>query len=356
MEIIPLELGPPRAERSDPEWPERLIDSFGRVVTNLRVSVTDRCNFRCVYCMPEEMAFYDRAEILTYEEIMRLARIAVRLGVNKIRLTGGEPTVRRDLPVLVRGLTGIPGLQDLSMTTNGARLAERRDAREATLARELYDAGLRRLNVSLDSLDREAFARVTRRDMLEKVLAGLAEAARVGFRPIKVNAVAMRDVTEREVLDFARLARENPYEVRFIEFMPLDGDNLWERQKILTGREIVARIHAVYPLERVATGPTPDPATRYRFVDGRGEIGIIASVTEPFCAACNRIRLTADGKLRTCLFSIVETDLRAPLRSGASDLEIAGIIAGAVSRKEAGHLINSVEFVKPQRNMSQIGG
>jgi cyclic pyranopterin phosphate synthase len=318
------------------------------VVTNLRVSVTDRCNFRCVYCMPEEMAFYDRAEILTYEEILRVVQIVARLGVNKIRLTGGEPTVRRDLPVLVRGLIAVPGLRDLSMTTNGARLVE--------LARELYDAGLRRLNVSLDSLDRATFAQVTRRDMLDRVLAGLEAAARVGFRPIKVNAVAIRGVTEGELLAFARLAREHPYEVRFIEFMPLDGDNLWERKKLLSGAEIVAAIDAVYPLERVDAGPTPDPATRYRFVDGEGEIGIIASVSEPFCSHCNRIRLTADGKLRTCLFSIVETDLRAPLRSGASDSEIAWIVADAVSRKEAGHLINSIDFVKPQRNMSQIGG
>jgi cyclic pyranopterin phosphate synthase len=330
------------------DWPERLVDGYGRVVTNLRISVTDRCNFRCVYCMPEEMAFYDRAEILTYEEILRLAGIVAKLGVTKIRLTGGEPTVRRDLPVLIRGLLEISSLRDLSMTTNGARLAE--------MAQELYDAGLRRLNVSLDSLDREAFARVTRRDMLDRVLAGLSAAARAGFRPIKVNAVAMRGVTEGELLAFARLARENPYEVRFIEFMPLDGDNLWERQKILTGREIVAGIHAVYPLERVDAGPTPDPATRYRFVDGSGEIGIIASVTEPFCSHCNRIRLTADGKLRTCLFSLEETDLRAPLRDGASDCEIAAIIADAVSRKEASHLINSADFVKPERNMSQIGG
>jgi cyclic pyranopterin phosphate synthase len=358
MDLIPLELNAPRSVgdyslRNDgcalrAAFPERLVDGYGRVVTNMRVSVTDRCNFRCVYCMPEEMAFYDRSEILSYEEILRVAGIVTRMGVTKIRLTGGEPTVRRDLPVLVRGLTEVPGLQDLSMTTNGARLAE--------MAGALYAAGLRRLNVSLDSLDRDAFSKLTRRDMLDRVLAGLEAATRAGFRPIKVNAVAMKGVTEAELLAFAQLARENPYEVRFIEFMPLDGDNLWDRRQILSGGEIVAAIHAVYPLERVNTGPTPDPATRYRFVDGSGEIGIIASVTEPFCAHCNRIRLTADGKLRTCLFSLVETDLRAPLRGGASDLEIAHLIAGAVSRKEAGHLINSIDFVKPQRNMSQIGG
>jgi cyclic pyranopterin phosphate synthase len=348
-EPISLQLSPRQSVvATDAPWPEHLEDSFGRVVTNLRISVTDRCNFRCVYCMPEEMAFYDRSEILTYEEIMRVARIMTHVGVTKIRLTGGEPTVRRDLPVLVRGLMTVPGLRDLSMTTNGARLEE--------MAADLYAAGLRRLNVSLDSLDREAFARMTRRDMLDRVLAGLSAAARAGFRPIKVNAVAIRGVTEAELLDFARLARENPYEVRFIEFMPLDGDNMWDRAKILSGAEIVAAISAVYPLERVHAGATPDPATRYRFVDGKGEIGIIASVTEPFCSDCNRIRLTADGKLRTCLFSLVETDLRAPLRDGATDREIAHVVADAVSRKEAGHLINSIDFVKPERNMSQIGG
>jgi cyclic pyranopterin phosphate synthase len=360
MDLITLQnrdhvnpVDPVRQPRPSP-FPERLVDSFGRVVTNLRISVTDRCNFRCVYCMPEEMAFYDRAEILTYEEILRVARIVVRVGVKKIRLTGGEPTVRRDLPVLVRGLVGIEGLRDLSMTTNGARLEE--------LAQELYDAGLRRLNVSLDSLQRETFARLTRRDMLEKVIAGLMAAKRAGFHPIKVNAVAMRGATEHELLDFARLAREHDFDVRFIEFMPLDGDDLWERDRMLTAREIVETIHAVYPLERLDPGPTPDPATRYRFVDDggrpidRGRIGIIASVTEPFCAQCNRIRLTADGKLRTCLFSIVETDLRAELRGDATDEEIAWRIADAVAKKEAGHLINSVDFVKPERNMSQIGG
>jgi GTP 3',8-cyclase len=342
--ILPV----PTARRAAGTMPERLVDAYGRVVTNMRISITDRCNFRCVYCMPEEMAFYDRAEILTYEEIIRVAGVLARTGVDKIRLTGGEPTVRRDLPVLIRGLLQVEGLRDLSMTTNGARLEE--------LAQALYDAGLRRLNVSLDSLNREKFERVTRRDMLDRVLAGLAAAKQAGFRPIKVNAVAMRDFTEEELLDFARLAREHAFVVRFIEFMPLDGDNLWERGKILSGREIVETIHAVYPLERVSTGPTPDPATRYRFVDGAGEIGIIASVTEPFCEHCNRIRLTADGKLRTCLFSLVETDLRDALRTGATDEEIAWLVADAVAHKEKGHLINSIDFMKPQRNMSQIGG
>ncbi len=328
--------------------PEQLIDTYGRVVKNLRLSITDRCNFRCVYCMPEEMEFFPRAEILSYEELVRLADLCIRMGVEKIRLTGGEPLVRRDVPTLVRALRALPGLRDLSLTTNGARLPE--------LAAELYAAGLRRLNVSLDSLDREKFARITRRDFLQQVLLGLDEAERAGFAPIKVNAVAMRDFTEAELLDFARLARERPFQVRFIEFMPLDGDNLWERQKILTGREIVERISAVYPLERVPVAPNSDPATRYRFVDGAGEIGIIASVTEPFCEACDRIRLTADGKLRTCLFAVEEFDLKSPLRAGATDVELGWLIADAVSRKGAGHLINSAEFIKPERTMSQIGG
>jgi GTP 3',8-cyclase len=342
----PLSRLPGDADRT--KLPERLIDDYGRVVKNLRLSITDRCNFRCVYCMPEEMQFFPREEILTYEELVRIAALCTRMGVDKIRLTGGEPLVRREVPVLVRALRALPGLRDLSLTTNGVRLQD--------LAAALYDAGLRRLNVSLDSLDPEKFAQVTRRDFLAQVLAGLDEAERVGFSPIKVNAVAMRDFTEDELLGFARLARERPFQVRFIEFMPLDADNIWERQKILTGREIVERISAVYPLERVPVAPNSDPATRYRFVDGAGEIGIIASVTEPFCGACDRIRLTADGKLRTCLFAVEEFDLKGPLRASATDLELGWQIADAVSRKGPGHMINSVEFIKPERTMSQIGG
>jgi cyclic pyranopterin phosphate synthase len=338
----------PRPDEDRSQLPERLVDEYGRVVKNLRLSITDRCNFRCVYCMPEEMQFFPRAEILSYEELVRLAGIGTRMGIDKIRLTGGEPLVRRDVPVLVRALRALPGLRDLSLTTNGVRLAE--------LAAELYDAGLRRINVSLDSLDRGKFERITRRDFLEQVLAGLDEAERVGFSPIKVNAVAMRDFTEEELLGFARLARERPFQVRFIEFMPLDADNIWERSRILTGREIIERISAVCPLERVSTGPSSDPATGYRFVDGVGEIGIIASVTEPFCGACDRIRLTADGKLRTCLFAVEEFDLKTPLRAGAGDVELGWRIADAVSRKGPGHMINSAQFVKPARTMSQIGG
>src|SRR5947209_10109602 len=313
----------PRPDQDRTQLPERLIDTYGRVVKNLRLSITDRCNFRCVYCMPEEMQFFPREEILSYEELVRIAALCTQMGVDKIRLTGGEPLVRRDVPVLVRALRALPGLRDLSLTTNGVRLPE--------LAAELYDAGLRRLNVSLDSLDREKFAQITRRDFLHLVLAGLDEAERVGFAPIKVNAVAMRDFTEDELLSFARLARERPFEIRFIEFMPLDADNIWERERILTGREIIERISAVYPLERVSRESSSDPATRYRFVDGAGEIGIIASVTEPFCGACDRIRLTADGKLRTCLFAVEEFDLKGPLRAGADDVDLGWLIADAVA-------------------------
>jgi GTP 3',8-cyclase len=337
---------PPGTDRT--RLPERLVDTFGREVKNIRLSVTDRCNFRCVYCMPEEMEFFPKEEILTYEELVRLSTLCLQMGVERIRLTGGEPLVRRNLPVLIRALKALPGLKDISLTTNGARLPE--------MAAELYDTGLRRLNISLDSLNREKFAEVTRRDFLDRVLAGLDAAQAAGFAPIKVNAVAMRDFTEEELLDFARLARERSFQVRFIEFMPLDGDNIWERQRILTGREIVERIGEVYPLERVPVPPSSEPATRYRFVDGMGEIGIIASVTEPFCEACDRIRLTSDGKLRTCLFSLEELDLKTPLRAGATDVELGWLMADAVMRKGPGHMINSEEFVKPVRTMSQIGG
>jgi cyclic pyranopterin phosphate synthase len=338
----------PGADVARGPLPEQLIDGFGRVHNNLRISITDRCNFRCVYCMPEEATFAPRAHILTYEEIIRLAELMTRLGVDKIRLTGGEPTVRRDLPTLVRGLRALPGLRDISLTTNGARLRE--------MAQDLYDAGLRRLNVSLDTLDAAKFLQITRRDFLAEVLAGLREAKRVGFDPIKVNAVAIHDFTEEELVDFARLGREEGYEVRFIEFMPLDGDNLWDRAQILSAAEIRDTIHAVYPLEPDPESPPHDPARRYRFRDGRGGIGIIASVTEPFCESCNRLRLTADGKLRSCLFAIEETDLKTPLRAGAPDVELGWVIVDTVARKWAGHMINAAGFVKPERNMSQIGG
>jgi cyclic pyranopterin phosphate synthase len=274
--------------------------------------------------------------------------VACRLGVDKIRLTGGEPLVRRDLPTLVRALTEMGTLSDLSLTTNGARLAE--------LAQELWDAGLRRINVSLDSLDPDTFAELTRRPLFDAVMRGLEAAARVGFAPIKVNAVAMRGFTERELLRFAELAREKAYQIRFIEFMPLDGDGGWDRSQVLTAAEILENIGAAYPLERVSAPGSSDPATLYRFTDGRGEIGIIPTVTDPFCATCNRIRLTADGKLRNCLFAVGETDLKTPMRAGATDEELGWMFVESVRGKWAGHLINQSGFEKPERNMSQIGG
>ncbi|MFN3653329.1 MAG: GTP 3',8-cyclase MoaA [Armatimonadota bacterium] len=348
--LIPItELGaaPVRAAARGP-LPSRLVDGFGRVHTNLRISITDRCNFRCVYCMPEEMEFYPKERVLTYEEIIRLSRVACTLGVDKIRLTGGEPLVRRDLPVLVRGLLELGTLRDLSLTTNGARLEH--------MASELWDAGLRRLNVSLDSLDPTKFAELTRRPLLDAVLRGLEAASRVGFAPIKVNAVAMRGYTEGELIRFAELARDRQYQVRFIEFMPLDGDGAWDRSRVLGSAEILETISAVYPLERASQPGSSDPATVYRFADGRGEIGIIPTVTEPFCASCNRIRITADGKLRYCLFSVEETDLKNPLRAGASDEELGWLFVETVRAKWAGHLIHQADFTPPARNMSQIGG
>lgn len=337
---------PPAEERG--RLPESLLDRFGRVHTNLRISITDRCDFRCTYCMPEEMEFYPKSHILTYEEIVRLAQLSIRLGVDKIRLTGGEPLIRRDVTALVRQLVSLDGLRDLSLTTNGSRLQ--------AMAQDLWDAGLRRLNVSLDTLDREKFAQITRRDMIDRVLAGLDEAARVGFHPIKINAVAIRGFTEEELLDFARLARERTFQVRFIEFMPLDGDDGWKADSVLSGQEIREAINAKYPLRAARNADPHAPATVYEFVDGKGSIGIIPSVTEPFCATCNRIRLTADGKFRHCLFAVDETDLKTPMRAGVSDEELGWMIVDNVARKWEGHLINQVNFVKPERNMSQIGG
>lgn len=346
--LIPLaELAAPPATRRGP-LPARLTDAFGRVHTSLRIAVTDRCNFRCVYCMPEEMEFYPRSFILTYEEILRLARIAGGLGVDKIRLTGGEPLVRRDLPRLVRGLAELGTLRDLSLTTNGTRLE--------AMAGELREAGLQRINVSLDSLDPGRFAELTRRPMLESVLRGLEAAARVGFDPIKVNVVAIRGYTEAELFAFAELARERRFQVRFIEFMPLDGDGVWNRERVLTAEEILAIIGSRYPLEPVTPPGSPEPATVYRFSDGRGEIGVIPTVTRPFCASCNRIRLTADGKLRYCLFAVEETDLKTPMRAGATDEELAWLFVDCVRGKWAGHLIDQPAFRRPERNMSQIGG
>jgi len=328
---------------------EALSDAHGRAITDLRVSVTDRCNFRCRYCMPVEgMQWLDREQILSFEEIARLVRVFAGLGVTDVRLTGGEPLARRGFPSLVAMLRGIDGIEDLSLTTNGYLL--KRDAAA------LVDAGIDRVNVSIDSLARDRFHSITNRDALPQVLRGLeAIAAFERVRPIKVNAVAMRDFTESEVLGFCELARSSDYQVRFIEFMPLDGDRAWSADRVLTGAELRALIEARYPLEELRREPHAT-ARVYRFADGRGEIGFINPVSEPFCGDCNRIRLTADGKLRTCLFSLRETDLLAPLRAGAGDAELEQIVRAAVWRKELKHHVNDPGFVPPARTMSAIGG
>ena len=328
---------------------EELRDAHGRAISDLRVSVTDRCNFRCQYCMPAEgLPWLERDEILSFEEIDRLVRIFVSLGVEDVRLTGGEPLVRREFPRLVSMLASIGGVRDLSLTTNGFLLE--RDA--AALA----EAGIDRVNVSIDSLARDRFFQITRRDSLPQVLRGLeAIAAFERIRPIKVNAVAMRDFTEREVAGFVELARTTDHQVRFIEFMPLDADHAWTADSVLTGEEIRAMIEREHPLVELEREPSAT-ARVYRFADGAGEIGFVNPVSEPFCSDCNRLRLTAEGKLRTCLFSMRETDLREPLRAGATDAELEGIIRDAVWRKELKHRVNEPGFVPPARTMSAIGG
>jgi GTP 3',8-cyclase len=327
----------------------QLLDGHGRAISDLRLSVTDRCGFRCRYCMPAEgMAWLERGELLSFEEIERLSRVLVEMGVRDIRLTGGEPLVRRELPRLVSMLAAIEDLRELTLTTNGHALE--RDAQA------LVRAGVTRFNVSVDSLQRERFSEMTRRDVLDAVLRGLeALAAFPQAHPIKVNAVAMRGFTESEVIPFARFAREHPFEVRFIEFMPLDADHAWSPDDVLSGDEIRAAIDAVYPLEPEPRSPNSTART-FRFLDGRGRIGFINPVSEPFCSDCNRIRVTADGQLRTCLFSLRETDLRALLRGGANDDELEAAVRDAVWRKELKHHIGDPGFVQPDRTMSAIGG
>ncbi len=328
---------------------EMLRDGHGRPIGDLRVSVTDRCNFRCQYCMPAEgLPWLDRSEILTFEEIERLVGLFASMGVADVRLTGGEPLVRREFPKLVERLARIEGLRDLSLTTNGYLLEG--------MAADLVAAGLRRVNVSLDSLSRDRFFQITRRDSLPQVLAGLEALERhPEVRPIKVNCVAMRDFTEDEVLPFAELARRKPYEVRFIEFMPLDADHSWSEDRVLSGAEVRALIDAVHPLEALPR-ESHSTARVYRFADGRGEIGFINPVSEPFCGDCNRVRLTAEGKLRTCLFSLHETDLRERLRDGTTDEELEHVIRDAVWRKELKHHVSEPGFRQPERTMSRIGG
>jgi cyclic pyranopterin phosphate synthase len=328
---------------------EQLVDGFGRPIKSVRVSVTDKCNFRCTYCMPAEgLEWLRRDEILSFEEIQRLVSVMAAMGVDEVRLTGGEPLVRRDLPVLVQMLAETPGVRDLSLTTNGILLDR--------LAAPLVEAGLRRINVSLDSLSHARFAEITRRDALDGVLAGLAEAElHPELRPIKVNCVAIRGFTEDEVPALAELARRKPYVVRFIEFMPLDADERWDADKVLSGAEIRAIVEKRWPLEEIPAKPS-STARRFRFADGAGELGFVSPVSEPFCSTCDRIRLTADGKLRTCLFSRREWNLMEPLRSSACDEELAAAIRHAVLHKELKHRINDPGFVRASRSMSQIGG
>ncbi len=327
-----------------------LRDTFGRTINNLRISVTDRCNFRCRYCMPEEgMQWMDRSELLSFEEITRLTAIFARLGVRHIRLTGGEPLMRKDLHVLVQKIARVPGIEDLAMTTNGYFLAQQ--------AEDLHRAGLHRINVSLDSLDPVKFTEMTRRDNFERVWEGIEAVDRLGLRPVKINAVLIRGMNDNEIPRFADLARRRGFVIRFIEFMPIGSDDGWSPEKVVSGKEILAAMEKavgkkIVPVELRGA----QPADRFRFEDGLGEIGLISSVSEPFCNHCNRVRITSDGKLRTCLFSLVETDLRNLLRGGADDETISRTIVEAVWKKEEGHLINRPGFVRPARSMSQIGG
>jgi GTP 3',8-cyclase len=327
-----------------------LIDSFGRVHTNLRISVTDRCNIRCFYCMPaEDVEFMDRHELLTFEEIERFVRVAVRLGVNKIRLTGGEPLVRRELHKLVAKIAPIPGIRDVGLTTNGILLADQ--------AQALWDAGLRRLNVSLDALGAEKFKRITRRDGYEKVVAGIRVAQDIGFNPVKVNAVSVRGLTEDEIVPFGHFARETGVQMRFIEYMPLDADCAWQRDKVLFAHEIIETLaREIMPLIPCGRPDPGAPATEFTFADGVGRVGFIASVSQPFCMDCNRFRLTADGQLRNCLFSLDETDIRGLLRGEAADTEIAAAVRRSIAAKKEGHEINTARFIQPARPMYSIGG
>jgi cyclic pyranopterin phosphate synthase len=333
---------------TDPPSTGPLVDSFGRVADDLRISVTDRCNFRCTYCMPAEgLRWLPRSEILSFEELTRLLAVFVRLGVRSIKVTGGEPTVRADLPRLIAMFREVGPDLDISMTTNGVLLDR--------LAAPLAAAGLDRVTVSCDSLMRHRFAEMTRRDALDKVLGGIAAAKEAGLEPIKINCVVIGGQNEDEVVEFARWSRETGYAVRFIEYMPLDAGHAWERAKVVASRSIAEAIDDVYPLSALA--PDGEPARRFAFADGApGGVGLISSVTEPFCESCNRLRITAEGELRACLFALEETDLRGPTRAGAGDADLEALIRRAVWRKWSGHRINHPDFVQPERSMSMIGG
>ncbi len=327
-----------------------LIDTFGRVHTNLRVSVTDRCNIRCFYCMPaENLRFIPRREILSFEEIARMVRVLAGQGINKVRLTGGEPLVRHDLHKLVAMLADVPGIADIALTTNGMLMEKQAHALKA--------AGLRRVNISLDSLDPETFKTISRREGLDRVLAGIFAAQLAGFEKIRLNAVAIRGLTEADVVPLGRFARKHGMEMRFIEFMPLDADGQWQHEQVLSGAEIREMLEAaICPLEPLPVEDPSQPASDFRFTDGIGSIGFISPVTQPFCHHCNRLRLTAEGKVRNCLFSTVEWDARAILRSDGTDEELVALVRDCIGAKKAGHGIDTSEFIKPERAMYQIGG
>lgn len=327
-----------------------LIDGFDRLHDNLRISVTDRCNIRCFYCMPEDgVKFMPREEILSFEEIARFARVAVSLGVRKLRITGGEPLVRKNLPVLIEKLVAIPGVEDIALTTNAVLLEDQ--------AEDLYRAGLRRLNVHLDTLDRARFEHITRRDDLPKVLAGLDKAQTLGFGPIKINAVAVKNLVEPDIVPLAQFGRERGIEIRYIEFMPLDAQGIWDKAKVLLQDDMLRLLaEGIGPLEEIPDRDPRAPASEFRFADGIGRVGFISSVSHPFCLNCNRIRLTSDGKLRYCLFAIEETDVKGLLRGEASDDEIRATIRQTVAQKWIGHEINTQKFVAPPRPMYAIGG
>ena len=355
----------------------KLLDEHGRVMRDLRVSLTDRCNFRCLYCLPETEEAADfyrlkwdalrnprpatpsltpipydwkpKSELLSYEEITRVIQVAVRLGVRKIRLTGGEPLLRQGVPTLVRNLADIPEIEDLALTTNVFLFARQGEA--------LWRAGLHRVSFSLDSLETANFRKLTGRDGLTEVLAAIEQAQRLGFSPVKVNAVVIRGLNDHEVEGLAQFARERSLSLRFIEFMPLDSSRAWQKDLVVPGRELVARLRARFDLVPVDQSANPaETARRWAFADGRGEVGVIAPVTEPFCGHCNRLRLTADGKVRTCLFSLEEPDLKPLLRGGATDEELSARLIEIVRGKEAGHRIGQPDFVQPARTMSCIGG
>jgi cyclic pyranopterin phosphate synthase len=327
------------------------VDTFGRVHDDLRISITDRCNLRCAYCMPEEPVWFPRASILTFEEIVRIATVAIAEGVGKLRVTGGEPLVRRDVTKLIGSLAALSGLKDLSLTTNGVLLG--------SLAKDLAAAGLRRVNVSLDTLDRARFARMSGRDRLPDVLRGIDAAAAAGLSPIKINAVLLRGENEHEAVDLVRYGREHGCEVRFIEFMPLENDRSWDLGRVVSGASARRSIAAVWPIVRDPAGDPHAPASRFLFEDGSGAVGFIDSVTAPFCGACSRIRLTSDGKFRVCLYDDDETDLRAALRGGDTDAAIAGRMRAAVARKGRGgalDILESKSAIPLTRTMHQIGG